>query len=106
MAEEQQPGDYNLPQMSTSSKEQKSWTPQLAIPELVIKSVKPWVSVTKMGITSTCTNIIIIDSINTKPVDMPRLWFCYPPIYPVSQRNAVHFSDHFVIIVVLFLLEK
>ena len=26
MAEEQQLGDYNLPQMSTSSKEQKFWT--------------------------------------------------------------------------------
>ena len=35
MAEEQQLGDYNLPQKSTSSKEkypeQKSWTPQSAI---------------------------------------------------------------------------
>ena len=26
MAEKQQLGDYNLPQMSTSSKEQKFWT--------------------------------------------------------------------------------
>ena len=40
MAHEQQPGDYNLPQMSTSSKEQKSWTPQLAIPELGHKECK------------------------------------------------------------------
>ena len=35
MAEEQQRGDYNLPQMSTSSKEknpeQKTWTPQSAV---------------------------------------------------------------------------
>ena len=99
---------YNLPQMSTFSKEQKKLNPTTGnLPNWVIKSVKPNLC-NKDGqlVTSTCTNIIIIDSIHTKPVDMPRLWFCHPPIYPVSQRNAVHFADHFAIIVVFFLLEK
>ena len=42
MAEEQQPGDYNLPQMSTFSKEQKKLNPTTGnLPNWVIKSVKP-----------------------------------------------------------------
>ena len=72
----------------------------------VIKKCKTKSLYKQRQVTSTCTNMIIIDSIHTKPVDMPGLWFCYPPIYPVSQKNAVHFSSHFAIIVVFFLLEK
>ena len=42
MAKEQQPGDYNLPQMSTFSKEQKKLNPTIGnLLNWVIKSVKP-----------------------------------------------------------------
>ena len=42
------------------------------LPNWVIKSVKPSLC-NKDPVTSRCTNMIIIDSIHTKPVDMPRL---------------------------------
>ena len=61
--------------MSTFSKGQKKLNPTIGnLPNSVIQSVKPNLC-NKDGqlVTSTCTNIIIIDSIHTKPVDMPRL---------------------------------
>ena len=44
-------------------------------PELGHKKCKAK-SLYQRRVTSTCTNIIILYSIHTKPVNMPRLWFC------------------------------
>ena len=75
MAEEQQPGDYiTCPKCPLSQKGKKTEPPIGNLPNWVIQSVKPNLC-NKDGqlVTSTCTNIVIIDSIHTKPVDMPRL---------------------------------
>ena len=76
MAEEQQLGDYNLPQKSTSSKEknpeQKAEPCNQQSPELGHKKCKAK-SLHQRRVTSMCTNIIILYSIHTKPINMPRL---------------------------------
>ena len=64
-------------------------------PELGHKKCKAK-SLYQRRVTSTCTNIIILYSIQSYQTGQYAktviLHGCYPLIYPVSQKNAVHFS--------------
>ena len=114
MAEEQQLGNYNQPQMSTSSKEKtlsKKAEPTISnLPNLVIKSVKPSLCNKDRQLVHVPILLFLTAYIPNQLIcqDCDSAWLLSSYLSRLSKECSpfLLLSDHCVIFVVFFLLEK